>query len=288
MRTYMKNGKSDKSLILCIVLFVALLFCQSCSAKTRAVRQRLRGKNYDISLAKILVKKELIIGLEYNLPPFCQISLLSQEINGYDIDLIKETCSRMGVKPVFKNIDWAKKDELLRTGEIDCIWSCFSYTADRAKAYTLSMPYIKTATIITVMEKSPYKTLKDLKNKTIGMQDGSSMRSALETLSIKYGVPINVALYPTSSDALIAMELGQVDGVAHDVLVVDSIINKNRRPYRIIPEALAADECVIAFRLGDIALKNAVESVLKDMAKTDFFERASKKWFGSNISLIGR
>ncbi|WP_029410886.1 substrate-binding periplasmic protein, partial [Treponema pedis] len=112
--------------------------------------------------------------------------------------------------------------------------------------------------------------------------------SALETLSIKYGVPINVALYPTSSDALIAMELGQVDGVAHDVLVVDSIINKNRRPYRIIPEALAADECVIAFRLGDIALKNAVESVLKDMAKTDFFERASKKWFGSNISLIGR
>ncbi len=34
----------------------------------------------------------------------------------------------MGYKPVFVNIDWENKKNLVEQGKIDCIWACFSVT----------------------------------------------------------------------------------------------------------------------------------------------------------------
>lgn len=288
----MIQRKIIKKFILCGAVFIILFFEFSCTPK--AVRKKRR--NQDVSLARIMVKKEFVVGLEYEFPPFSYINLFSKALDGYDITVIKEMCKRMNVKPVFKNLDWAKKDDMLKSGEIDCIWSAFSYTKDRAKTYTLSMPYIRTAGVIAVMADSPIMTLEDLKDKTIGVQEGTSLQSIITEMAGKYNeltqtvfFPFTkIVLFPTPNEALQAMERGEVDGVAHDLLTVNNLINSKQRPYRIINEALGAEEYVVAFRLGDIALKNKIEEVLHDMAKTDFFEKESKKWFGANISLIGR
>ena len=137
------------------------------------------------------------------------------------------------------------------------------------------------------MDNSPYTTLEDLKDKKIGVQSGTIMRAALENMASKYGSMPAIVSFPTTYDALLALEHGEIDGVVHDILIVNSLITNSQRPYRVIPDALLSDEYVVAFRLGDTALKNAIELVFNDMAKTDFFEATSKKWFGSNISLIG-
>ncbi len=288
----MTYRKIIKKILLCGMFFIILFFEVSCTPK--AVRKR--KKNQDISLARIMLKKEFVVGLEYETPPFSYINLFSKSLDGYDIDVIKEMCKRMGVKPVFKDLEWTKKDDLLKSGEIDCIWNAFSYTKDRAKMYTLSMPYIRTAVIIAVMKDSPIMTFDDLKDKTIGVQEASSLQSMITQMAGKYNDLTQTALFPftkiklfaTPNDALQAMERGEVDGVVHDLLAINNIINSKQRPYRVLNEALGSDEYVIAFKLGDIALKNKVEEILYDMAKTDFFEKASKKWFGANISLIGR
>lgn len=288
----MGRRKNVKKFFLGGMLFIVLFFEISCVPK--AVRKKIR--NQDVSLARVMVKKEFVVGLEYEFPPFAYINLFSKALDGYDIDVIKEMCKRMDVKPVFKNLDWAKKDDMLKNGEIDCIWSAFSYTKSRAKTYTLSMPYIRTAGIIVVPANSSISTLDDLKDKTIGVQEGASLQSIIHQMAGKYNeftqtvlFPFTkLVLFPTPNEALQAMERGEVDGVAHDLLAINNLINSKQRPYRIINEALGAEEYVVAFRLGDIALKNKVEEVLKEMAKTDFFEKTSKKWFGANISLIGR
>ena len=45
---------------------------------------------------------------------------------GIDVDIATEAFKRLGYEATFINIDWEKKKELVESGEIDCIWGCFS------------------------------------------------------------------------------------------------------------------------------------------------------------------
>ena len=45
---------------------------------------------------------------------------------GIDVDLATEAFGRMGYQVEVHNIDWEKKKDLLKSGELDCIMGCFS------------------------------------------------------------------------------------------------------------------------------------------------------------------
>lgn len=45
---------------------------------------------------------------------------------GIDVKIAEEAFGQLGYRTVFRKIDWEKKDELVESGKIDCIWGCFS------------------------------------------------------------------------------------------------------------------------------------------------------------------
>ncbi len=47
---------------------------------------------------------------------------------GSDIDLMKAVCARIGLELVLQPIDWCSKNELLESGEIDCLIGGFDGT----------------------------------------------------------------------------------------------------------------------------------------------------------------
>ncbi len=270
--------------ILFLIIISGVLFNTACTP--RAVRKPLKRK--DTSLARILVKREIVIGMEDNFPPFAFRDKKTGELKGFDIDMTKAFCRVLDVKPRFEIIDWAQKDYLLSTRAIDCIVNGFSYSPSRAKAFTLSDPYLRTAGVLAVMKDSSYHSIEDVKMKQIGVQTSSSMIATIRTAAKKYGGLASIQTFSSADDALLALKDGYIDAVAHDVLVVNDLIMNHNEPFRIIPQALDADEYVIAFKRGDLALKKKIEAALLVLAETGEIEEISKKWFGSNISVIGR
>ena len=266
-----------------LFLFTVLVMI---SCKPKAVR--IQKKENDISLAKILVKKELIIGIRDDHPPFSVLNLFTTKMEGYDIEVAQELCNRMKIKPIFKVIKWDQRDKLLKDGEIDCIWSAFAYSKERDEAYSLTTPYIKSAIILVVKNKSPYYTIQDIREKKIGVMFSSSIQASLKKAEFTHGVFKRTVVFRTTQEALNALEKDEVECVVDDLLSTSTLIRANKGTYRILNEAISYEEYVIAFRKEDIALMNAVESTLEDMAQTDFLEKTSKKWFGANISIIGR
>lgn len=274
----------NKKKIFLLLLLFTMFLTLACAPK--AVRKR--RKNHDISLAKVLVKKELVIGVEDTFPPFSYRNIYSGNLDGYDIELIMEICHSMGVKATYMTIDWAQKDFLLKNGEIDCIMSGFSYTYAREQIYTLSKPYIRTAAVLVVMENSPYRTIRDIREKRIAVQSASSLIETITMAANRHGNFSKLVFFDSADEQFEALEAGKVDAVLQDLLVVNTLIRSMRKPYKIIDEALGADEYVIAFRKGDIALKNKIDSIAKQLAETGEIEKITKKWFGANISIIGR
>ena len=269
---------------LSFIFLFAVLFLPSC--KPRAVR--IQKKEKDISLAKILVKKEFVIGIKDDHPPFSVFNFFTAKLEGYDIEIAEELCKKMKIKPVFKIIKWSERDKLLKEGEIDCIWSAFAYSKERSETYSLTSPYIKSAVILVVKDKSPYYTIQDIREKKIGVTSSSFIQASLKRAEFTHGVFKRTVVFRSTQEALRALEKNDVECVVDDLLSTSTLIRSNKGSYRVLDEAIAYEEYVIAFRKEDIALMNAVESTLEDMAQTDFLEKTSKKWFGANVSIIGR
>lgn len=266
-----------------LFLFTVLVMI---SCKPKAVR--IQKKENDISLAKILVKKELVIGIRDDHPPFSVLNLFTTKMEGYDIEVAQELCNRMKIKPIFKVIKWDQRENLLKDGEIDCIWSAFVYSKESDVVYSLTSPYIKSAIILVVKDKSPYYSIQDIREKKIGITSSSFIQESLKKAESTHGIFKNMVIFQSAQEAINALEKDEVECVVYDLLSINNLIQTRKGSYRVLDEAIAYEEYVIAFRKEDIALMNAVESTLEEMAKTDFLEKTSKKWFGANISIIGR
>jgi polar amino acid transport system substrate-binding protein len=241
----------------------------------------------DASLQNVLAKKKLVLGLDDSFPPM-GFRNEANEIVGYDVDLAKEVASRLGIELVLQPIDWNAKEQELNTGEIDCIWNGFTITEERKAALTFTKPYLKNAQVIVVNADAPYTTLQDLAGKTAGLQAGSSSVDALNDAAAFKASLKGVIEYKEYLTALMDLEVGGVDAIIMDLVVANDNINRSGKAFRILEETLAPEEFGIGFRKGDLALANKVWETLEAMAKDGTVSRFAEKWFGADISIIGK
>jgi polar amino acid transport system substrate-binding protein len=212
----------------------------------------------------------------------------NNEIVGYDIDLAKEAAKRLGVQLVTQPIDWNAKEQELNTGKIDCIWNGFTITDERAKAMAFTKPYLKNAQVVVVKKGSGYASLASLKGKKVGLQAGSSAADALEAAKDFRASLKQVVEFKDNLTALMDLESKGVDAVVMDLIVANDNIKRSGKGFAVLPESLAPENYGVGFRKGDLALRDAVQATLEAMAKDGTIAKITTKWFGSDISVVGK
>jgi len=213
---------------------------------------------------------------------------------GFDIDLAKEACKRLGVELSPQPIDWDNKTAELNNGNVDCLWNGFSKTPEREQEFTLSIPYMKNNQIILVKSGSDYKDLNGLKGKIVGVQTDSSAETALNGNADFKNSLKSVVKIDDYSKAVLEIQNGTIDAIAIDEVVARYYLTKNPGAYAILQDkdgkdaSLATEDYVVAFRKSDLTLKEKIEGALKDMAKDGTMADISKKWFGTDVTTIGK
>lgn len=181
------------------------------------------------------------------------------EMKGIDVDIAKEALSRMGYTPVFKHIEWQKKDEYLRRGEIDCLWGGFSMN-DREDLYAWVGPYLFSNQSVMVKEDSDIYSLADLKNKIVGVQATSKAEWAFENneelSDIRY-----LYTFSTINEVFISLQRAYVDAIAGHELALKALI-RGSDDYRFL------DESIMTSRLGVAFKKDYDQSFLTLLANT--------------------
>lgn len=266
-----------KKIVCLLCASLAVLFIAGCSKKSAE----------DNSLQALISRGEFVLGLDDSFPPLGFRSD-SNEIIGFDIDLGKEVASRLGVKFRAQPINWDAKEQELATGNIDCIWNGLTITDARKKALSFTKPYLKNAQVVVVKKNSNIKNLKDLAQKTIGLQAGSSAADAVED-SVEFRKSIkSIVEFKDNITALNDLEIGGVDAVVMDLVVANYAISTFSKPFEVLKEGLLPEEYGIAFRKGDEKLTQKVQSILEEMANDKTVEKISTKWFGSDITVIAK
>ena len=263
-------------LITAAALVFGLLFA-SCAKKAET----------DQSLKKVTDKGVLVLGLDDAFPPM-GFRDANNEIVGYDIDLAKEVAKRMGVTLQLQPIDWNAKEQELNTGKIDCIWNGFTITEERAKNLSFTKPYMKNAQVVVVRKDSGFTALSDLNGKNVGVQAGSSAAGAIDGAAGFKASLKGVIEFKDNLTALMDLEIKGVDGVVMDLIVANDNIVRSGKAYAILGDQLAPEDYGIGFRKNDLALTNKVQVTLEEMAKDGTIAAISAKWFGADISTVGK
>jgi len=84
------------------------------------------------------------------------------------------------------------------------------------------------------------------------------------------------------------LEARGVDAVVMDLILANDNIKRSGKPYVVLSESLAPEVFGVGFRKGDLALRDAVQGALESMAKDGSLATITKKWFGSDISVVGK
>lgn len=226
------------------------------------------------------------VGFDQDFPP---MGFLGDdgEYTGFDIELAEEVANRLGLVFQPQPIAWDAKDMELEAGNIDCIWNGFTMNG-REDSYTWSEPYMDNSQVIVVDPDSGITSLADLAGKVVEVQVDSSAQAALEDDPELTGTFAQLVTTPDYNTAFMDLEQGAVDAIAMDVIVAGYQIQQRGSDFVILDETIASEVYGIGFKKGNTGLRDQVQAVLEDMAADGTMTEISEKWFGEDVTIVGK
>lgn len=246
-----------------------------------------KASKADNSLEELKSRGVFVLGLDDSFPPM-GFRNDDDQIVGFDIDLASEVASRLGVSFKAQPVDWDAKEMELSTGKVDCIWNGLTITPEREAALALTKPYLNNDQVLVVRKDSGFTKLSDFAGKIIGVQSGSSAQDAIKSNKEFADSVKDIVLFKENITALNDLVIGGLDGVVMDSIVAAYDISQSKKPLVFVPEVLSQEGYGIAFRKNDVKLRDAVQETLEAMKADGTVERISTKWFGSDITVIGK
>lgn len=251
--------------------------------KTRGDKMRVKAKNIITALICAILcavsscvtascSKEqtddlpkIVIGASSRKPYFYQDE--NGEYVGIDVEIAVEACRRIGYEPIFKEIDWAQKDELLNDGDVDCLWTCFSMNG-RESEYLWAGPYALDRETVAVAKDSNIYSLQDLAHKTIAAQAYSKAEELF--LSNDGRLPQMKKVFSMGDiyECVSAFRRGYVDAcVGHEAALL-SALDLVGAEYRMLNEPILISRMGAAFSLdSDGVVCSALGEAFVEMNK---------------------
>lgn len=237
------------------------------------------------SFSKIKDRGFIIVGLDDTFAPM-GFKNEKGEIVGFDVDLAKEVFKRMGLNVKFQSIDWSMKETELNSNNIDVIWNGYTITDERKEKVAFSKPYLANRQLIIALSSSNISSKKDLKDKNVAAQSGSSSLDAINkepdvASTFNGGQPI---LFDNNNDAFMDLETGRVDAIVVDEILARYYIKERGiDKYKILEDDFGKEDYGIGIRKNDFTLLNLIDNTLEKMKIDGTSEDISKKWFQANI-----
>ena len=232
--------KKSRALILgCAAALIGLLF--GCGAQERETNTENNGRT------------AITVGCD-TYPPFSYMDV-DGNLTGIDVDLAREAFRRMGCEPVFTIINWEEKKDLLRSGEIDCVWSSFTMDG-REEEYQWAGPYMESHQVVAVNPESDIYTLADLEDKVVAVQSTTKPEDIIRSHDGTLPELRKVISVPKRDLIFILLSKGYVDALAAHDTSVEEFMAETELEFRILDEPLLTVGLGVAFDREDTSGRN--------------------------------
>ena len=213
---------------------------------------------------------------------------------GFDVDVGREIARRLGVKPVFRavNFNLIVRGNWLDKWDVDI--GSMAVTHERTKVLWFSKPYYRVPGLVAVRKASGITSLADLKSKRIGVTAATTFESYLRgKLTGKVSVVrlhLEIVPYDTDHHALQDLATGggrRIYAVLTSLPTINSAIAEGLS-IRDIEPAVYEDRPAIALdRAGfhePLGLLFAIDAAIDGMRRDGTLKKLSIKYYGVDLS----
>ena len=269
-----------KRLLTLIITLICILFISACSGISVN-----RKANAVDNWSHIKQRGYVTVGVDDTFVPM-DFRQKNGQLIGYDVDLANAVFKQYGINVSFQTIDWSMNTTELKNGTIDLIWNGFSKNPERETKVSFSKTYLYTSQVLVSLKKNKINTIAAMKNKTLGVQTGSSGYNDVMKYPkvfknhIKNQDPI---LYDSFTNAFIDLNAGRIQGLLIDSTYANYYISRQKHPenFTEIDSPFPKEEFGVGMRKSDLTLHKKINYALEKLAKNGTLTKINHKWFGN-------
>ena len=221
--------------------------------------------------------KTLVVGTSADYAPFEYVdTATSDEIIGFDIDLIKLVGDKLGYDIQVQNMDFNSLITALQADKFDVVISGMTPTEDRDKVVDFSVPYYETEQYLIFDKEKGYETPADVKGGVVGAQISSIQEDLAKELGETHGFKVeNRNLIP---ELIQELKTGRFDAAVIENIVSENYLANNDDLAAFPIEVEEPDYKAIVFQEGS-ALKAEFDKVIEELTADGTIDELKKKWF---------
>ena len=237
----------------------------------------------ETTLEKIARTGTFVVGTRTGSPPFGFIDKQKQWV-GFSVDLAKLVHARVETK-VGKSVRFQLKEStpatritLLNNGTVDLITGTMTITRTRRELVDFSIVFFVTGAQFLVKRGSPFRSVRDIAGKRIGVQQGSTN----ETVLREKHPQAQLVVFPDQPAAFAALAEGKIDAYTNDGVQLAGLKAKASSPddWDVVGEFFTYEPYGMAMRKNDSVFRNVVDGALMAAIESGEYQKLYDKWFG--------
>lgn len=220
------------------------------------------------------------VGTEPYFPPFEYADENnSNEIIGFDVDLMNAIAEDQGFEIVWKDLEFDALIPALQSGQIDIIVSGMTITEEREESVDFSDPYINAGLALAVAEDNEDITsVDDLEGKVVAVQQGSTGAAKADELEAE-GLVEEVIYLPHVTDIIMNIQSGRADAMINDLPVTIAYSNQHQGVIKIVDDQLQSESYGFAVRTGNTELLEKLNTGLANVKEDGTYDEITNMYF---------
>jgi glutamate/aspartate transport system substrate-binding protein len=232
----------------------------------------------------------LVIGYRESSLPFSYLNQSKRPI-GYSIDICTSIVEAAG-EEVGRDltVQWVpvtseNRFEAITSGKIDLECGSTTRNAERQQAVAFSPVIFVAGTKLMVPHGSLIKSFRDLKGKTVVVTAGTTNEQAIEKLSTRFSLNINLIRVRDHADAFAVLSRGGADAYAGDDVLLYGFLARysGGKKFDVTRDFLSYDPYGIMLRKNDPQFAAVVNSAVRNVIASGELERLYKQWFMNKL-----
>ena len=232
-----------------------------------------------VTLVADLKGRKVLIGTEAAYPPFESVDATTNQIVGFDVDLMGEIAKLINIQPEFQNAAFDTIFAALQKKQFDAVMSSATITEERAKIIAFSSPYIEVGQIVvTLKSNTTITSYTDLATAAaVGVQTGTTG----ETASLKEGKVPDAKLkrYQAIDLAFADLANNAIDAVVADSPTVGNYVSQPQYAdkLQVVGAPFTTENYGIAVQQGDTELLNAINAAIAKLKADGVIDQLKAK-----------
>jgi glutamate transport system substrate-binding protein len=207
----------------------------------------------------------ITIGTTFDQPGFGFLNPVTDELEGFDVEIGKIIAADMGISP--EDITWveigsATREDMIEDGSVDLVIATFTINDERKEVISFAGPYLMAGQDLMVPRGNPAGIAgpEDLADKAV-----CSIGDSTSNENIQQNSPeAQLILLDDYSSCAQALKAGQVDAVTSDDVVLYGFVASEPGAFEVVGSPFSEEPYGIGLQRDNSELRDFIDDTLED------------------------